>query len=183
MKQNLVTISEYARSRKLNRSTIWRQVRSGAIPVRDGKIDPKEADRARRNNVSTRHRADYENFDLAGLVDCDPAKTAYRRLFDEILSKRHLVPALLAELGVRDLNLLHCSDDLFSHLVLGLSGGLDGAAYDWPGDDIPLVETPIAAVFKKHGMKITKVVIDQADKMADQAAGAIERACARKAAE
>jgi hypothetical protein len=47
----LVSLSEYARRRGLNKSTISRQVRDGFIPTRDGKINPVEADRARAENL------------------------------------------------------------------------------------------------------------------------------------
>jgi hypothetical protein len=48
----LISPAEYARRRKLNRSTISRQIQAGKIPQHDGLIDPAEADEARRNNLS-----------------------------------------------------------------------------------------------------------------------------------
>lgn len=56
MQRKLVTVSEYARLRGLNRSTINRQVRSGQIPTVTGKIDPLLADRAREQNLDQTRR-------------------------------------------------------------------------------------------------------------------------------
>ena len=47
----LVSLSEYARRRGLNKSTISRQVRDGLIPTHSGLINPAEADRARAENL------------------------------------------------------------------------------------------------------------------------------------
>jgi hypothetical protein len=52
----LVTKSAYARSRGLSRSTICREVAEGKIPTRDGLINPREADQARRDNLSRNHK-------------------------------------------------------------------------------------------------------------------------------
>lgn len=49
----LLSISEYARLRNLNKSTISRQIADGKIPTRDGRIDPVEADTARTRNLSS----------------------------------------------------------------------------------------------------------------------------------
>ena len=49
--QQLLTPAEYARLRGLNRSTVSRQIKTGAIPTTRGKIDPKKADRARAENL------------------------------------------------------------------------------------------------------------------------------------
>ena len=48
---NLVTPSQYAEMRGLNRSTIGRQVRAGLIASHGGLINPVEADRCRASNV------------------------------------------------------------------------------------------------------------------------------------
>jgi hypothetical protein len=47
----LVTPNKYAKLRGLNRSTISRQIRAGKIRTHDGLLDPKEADRDRRQNL------------------------------------------------------------------------------------------------------------------------------------
>lgn len=53
--KRLMSQSEFARARGLNKSTIAREVQRGAIPLsRDGKIDPEVADAARRNNLDPR---------------------------------------------------------------------------------------------------------------------------------
>jgi hypothetical protein len=49
--EQTLSISEYARLRGLNKSTISRQVKSGQIPTRDGRIDPVAADQARERNL------------------------------------------------------------------------------------------------------------------------------------
>jgi hypothetical protein len=49
---DLITPAAYAKGRGLNRSTVCRQIAKGAIPTHDGKVDPAEADEARRNNLS-----------------------------------------------------------------------------------------------------------------------------------
>jgi hypothetical protein len=175
---NLITAAGYARLRDLNRSTISRQIARGIIPAHGGKVDPEEADQARRDNLNQSMR---RNKPSPAPVDLDyilnPEAAAYRKLFDEILSRRHLVPGILAAIGVRDAVLLHCADDVFAALVCDLSGDLNDAAYDWEGvDDLPLVETPIVAVFKKHGLKLTKKTIAAADKMADSCYLSIEKA-------
>ncbi len=56
----LISAAKYAKLRGLNRSTISRQIRSGAIPTHDGKIDPKEADAARARNLDQAKRAGAE---------------------------------------------------------------------------------------------------------------------------
>src|SRR5262245_22627778 len=48
----LITPSEYARLRGLNRSTISRQIASGAIPTVGGLLDPRAADLAREKNLN-----------------------------------------------------------------------------------------------------------------------------------
>src|ERR1035437_3699873 len=56
----LISPAAYARMRGLNRSTISRQIRDGAIPVHDGRIDPKEADAARETNLCATRREQAE---------------------------------------------------------------------------------------------------------------------------
>jgi hypothetical protein len=53
---SLIKPAAYARLRKLNRSTISRQIREGKIPTHDGLIDPDEADQAREQNLNLRKR-------------------------------------------------------------------------------------------------------------------------------
>ena len=55
-KQKLISPAAYAKKRGLNRSTISRQVASGAIPTVGGLIDPEVADAARDRNLSQTRR-------------------------------------------------------------------------------------------------------------------------------
>jgi hypothetical protein len=48
----LINAAEYARMRGLNRSTISRQIASGAIPTVGGLLDPRAADLARERNLN-----------------------------------------------------------------------------------------------------------------------------------
>jgi hypothetical protein len=52
----LITPAAYARMRGLNRSTISRQIKTGAIKTCNGLLDPIEADRDRKNNVDSSKR-------------------------------------------------------------------------------------------------------------------------------
>jgi len=53
----LITASEYARLRDLNKSTVSRQIRRGQIPVSaEGLIEPVAADRARERNLNQTKR-------------------------------------------------------------------------------------------------------------------------------
>jgi hypothetical protein len=52
----LVSQAEYARIRGLAKSTVSRQVRSGVIPLVNGKIDPAAADLAREGNLNPARR-------------------------------------------------------------------------------------------------------------------------------
>jgi hypothetical protein len=174
----LVTPAAYARLKGLNKSTISRQIARGIIPAHGGKVDPEEADQARRDNLNQSMR---RNKPSPAPVDLDyilnPEAAAYRKLFDEILSRRHLVPGILAAIGVRDPVLLHCADDVFAALVCDFAEDLNDLAYDWGGtDDLPLVDTPIKDVFKRHKIKLTKEITTKGDKMADDCYLAIEKA-------
>lgn len=71
---NLVSQAEYARRAGVNRSVICRQVRDRLIPVHGPRrlIDPNEADKARRENLSPVRggaRAPYVHILLAQLED------------------------------------------------------------------------------------------------------------------
>jgi len=55
-KSDLISPAEYARQRGLSKSTVSRQIRDGKIPMRDGMVDPREADKARRLNLDHRKR-------------------------------------------------------------------------------------------------------------------------------
>ena len=55
---HLITQAEYARLRKLNRSTVSRQVKKGYIPTIKGLIDPVVADQARLDNLALGQRQD-----------------------------------------------------------------------------------------------------------------------------
>jgi hypothetical protein len=102
-----------------------------------------------------------------------------RRLADEILSHRDLVPGILAAIGVKDAVFLHCSDDVFASLVCDLAGDL--CPYDWESsDDLPLLETDIQSTFDSLGLEITPKIRNAADKMADSVSDAIERAMANE---
>lgn len=113
----------------------------------------------------------------AGMQVVAGADIGLRDLLDKILSRRHLVAGILADIGLREPVLLHCADDIFAALVLGLASPFDDAAYDWAaGDDIPMATTDIQAVFEKCGLKITADVAAEADTVADQAYAAIRKA-------
>jgi hypothetical protein len=58
--ETLVTPAAYARMRKLNRSTVSRQIRDGVIPTIDGLVDPLQADRARDQNLHPLQRKNFE---------------------------------------------------------------------------------------------------------------------------
>jgi hypothetical protein len=156
------------------RRAVQKALAAGRIKkLPNGRIDFEQADEdweRNTNQIQRRPRATKpireELPDLSSL-DCilNPERAAYRKLFDAILSRRNLVPGILAASGVKDPVLLHASDDLFATLILGLSGGREDVAYDWESDDIPPAETNIAAVFKKHGLKITPKIISAADLM------------------
>lgn len=184
-RNNLISLSAYARRIGLSRQTIAKQVREGKIPTHNGLIDPEEADRARARNVSSRRparqtAASRESVAIADLFNdyISPAPPTAREVLDTILSRRHLVPGILAELGVQDAALIHCADDLFLSLVLDLGGHI---AYSPDLDDLPLVETDIGTIAKKYKTKFTKATIARADKMADSACAAIERALVESA--
>ena len=184
-RHNLVTMAGYARRAGLSRQVISKQVREGKIPTHDGLIDPEEADRARARNVSSRRparqtAAGLESVGIADLFDDDISLSppTAREVLDAILSRRHLVPGILAELGVQDAALIHCADDLFLSLVLNLGGYI---AYSPDLDDLPLVETDIGTIAKKYKTKFTRSTIARADKMADSACAAIERAIVESA--
>ena len=185
-RHNLVTMAEYARRAGLSRQTISKQVREGKIPTHDGLIDPEEADRARARNVSSRRparqtAAGLESVGIADLFDegdISLGPPTAREVLDAVLSRRYLVPGILAELGVQDAALIHCADDLFLSLVLDLGGDI---AYSPDLDDLPQVETDIKAVARKYKIKFTKATIARADKMADSACAAIERAIVESA--
>jgi hypothetical protein len=55
--RKMITPAKYARMRNLHRSTINRQIAAGLIPVHDGKVNPIEADTARRQNLDPARRA------------------------------------------------------------------------------------------------------------------------------
>ena len=185
-RHNLVTMAGYARRAGLSRQVISKQVREGKIPTHDGLIDPEEADRARARNVSSRRparqtAAGLESVGIADLFDegdISLGPPTAREVLDAVLSRRYLVPGILAELGVQDAALIHCADDLFLSLVLNLGGYI---AYSPDLDDLPLVETDIKAVARKYKIKFTKATIARADKMADSACAAIERAIVESA--
>lgn len=54
---NLITPAAYAKRIGRSRQIISRQIKTGQIPIHDGLVDPEEADRARKGNVSSRRRA------------------------------------------------------------------------------------------------------------------------------
>jgi len=176
----------YARRAGLSRQVISKQVREGKIPTHDGLIDPEEADRARARNVSSRRparqtAAGLESVGIADLFDegdISLGPPTAREVLDAVLSRRYLVPGILAELGVQDAALIHCADDLFLSLVLNLGGYI---AYSPDLDDLPLVETDIGTIAKKYKTKFTRSTIARADKMADSACAAIERAIVESA--
>jgi phage terminase Nu1 subunit (DNA packaging protein) len=60
--KKLITAAAYAKLRGLNRSTVSRQIRSGAIPTSGGGlIDPVAADAARERNLDPKKVAEHEH--------------------------------------------------------------------------------------------------------------------------
>lgn len=92
----LITPAEYARSRGLAKSTISRQVRAGKIPVHSGKIDPHEADLARKTNLDNSRRPRPSSgvdsdLDLSGTIRGTPFEilTRARAIKELTIAKQH----------------------------------------------------------------------------------------------
>lgn len=108
-------------------------------------------------------------------IALDSDLEARRVLMDRILSRRNLVPQILAEIGVTDPAFVHASNDIFAALVVDLAGDL--APYDWCSDDLPLLpDIDYAPIFRRLKTKLTRQIVGRADAMADAAYPAIEEA-------
>jgi len=105
--------------------------------------------------------------------DTDP--DAYKILLDHLLSRRGLVAGILASVGIKDPILLHCADDVFAALVVGLMQPFRDLIYPWNGADIPLVETDYEQLTRDYGVAFEPEVIEAADKMAEAVFAAIEQ--------
>ena len=81
----LISPAQYAKMRGLNRSTISRQIRDGAIPVHNGRIDLKEADIAREKNLNStrREQAARRKVERAQEEAVPPETSANNRLVKE----------------------------------------------------------------------------------------------------
>jgi hypothetical protein len=181
-KMEIINKQEAAKRWNISPSMIPKYIAKGMPVAENGRLNWPEVERWRNGNISpersgsykARHRKDQRpnSTNLPNLASLDsilsPEKHGARQLMDRILSRRHLVPEVLSSIGVSDPVLLHCADDLFVALIVEFAGPLD--PYDWvDGDDLPPVPDPdLAAIFKKHGLKLSKQTIAKADQMADR---------------
>lgn len=153
--EKLVSAAQYAEMRGLNRSTISRQIRDGSIPTVGGKVDPRAADQARKDNLdSTRvEQAQHRKAELstkkqaralrpaqfapapgAGYVG-DARGLALRELFERLISQSGRIPGILCEAGCRDPVALAVAPEVFLDFVFAFGYDLASEAYNWCGND------------------------------------------------
>lgn len=177
-----ISKSELARRFEVVPSMVTKYIAKGMPVTATGRINWSAAQKWRSDNISSERSGSFaarqrrsgkdpgsDNNGLAeieSLAGEDWERAAHRRLLDQILLHRDRVAGILADCGVSDTVLLHCADDVFAALVLGFAGDLD--PYDWDhDDDIPLVDTDIAGLFKKYDLgEVTPELVEKADEMA-----------------
>lgn len=149
----LITPAAYATARGLNRSTISRQIKRGVIPVHDGKVNPMEADTARRNNLHIRRGGPKVN---RATVEDVPLELDYgaRSVFEAVIAASVRIPEILCGLGVRDQAVLAISAELFVDLVFELAQEPAGNAYDWLREDCSITPAVnLRKLAKRYGFK------------------------------
>jgi hypothetical protein len=183
----LITAAEYARLRGLNRSTISRQIASGAIPTVDGLLDPRAADLAREKNLNgvrkeqaARRKAEHAaKTPSTPVVDSPKVRHSYvedargaalREMFETLIAQSIRIPAVLCEAGVHDPVILAAAPDVFLDAVFALAYDLADAAYDWCGNDdrssTPTVDLP--ALSQKYGFQLSAGTEEQAEALAER---------------
>ena len=176
-----VSKSELARRLKVSPASITGYCKKGMPVLESGRVNLKACLEWHKKYIFPERSGSYAarqrkagketlpDVNLDGFLDTAPV-VYYRYLTDMILSRRYLIPKILAACGVQDLALLHCADDFFAALLLGLLGDLEDKIYDWEGsDDIPLIKLDIESVFRDHNLVLTSEVIERADAMSDLA--------------
>jgi hypothetical protein len=151
MATKLIRPAAYAERRGLNKSTISRQIRAGTIPTHNGLIDPLEADAARkerlhqgrgRNTLEQRKR---DRRTRAPEAEEMPQGYTAREVLDRLVLASGRIPEMALRLGLSMAQALAAAD-AFRSLVIILAGEIADSVYDWDWDDIPLVETDVAAL-------------------------------------
>lgn len=191
-----ISKSEAANRWGIKPSMVTKYIAKGMPVTQTGRLVWPEVERWRKANIDPARSGSYQarqrksgkesefnipSLDLESLLNLesneDRDRQAYRRLLDCILSHRHLVPFILADLGVRDAALLHCADDLFCGLILQFCGVWDEV---YPvtvhGDGIPTVNVDYQTLAARYGLEFTPEIVEAADRFIDGSYDVIERA-------
>jgi hypothetical protein len=183
----LITPAEYARLRGLNRSTICRQIASGAIPTVGGLLDPRAADTAREKNLNgirreqaARRKAErpankpstpaLESPKVGRMYTGDARGAALREMFEVLIAQSARLPGILCEAGVHDPVILAAAPEVFLDTVFALAYDLSDAAYDWCGNDdrsfTPAVDLQLLS--RKYGFQFSADTQAQAEALAER---------------